>query len=111
MQTLVWLIVGLFFAGLTLNTLHYLFYAVVGRLGRADDVTPTPDTPKRRIAVLVPAYKEDAVILESVQANLRQDYPTDHFRLIVIADSFQQHTLDALAKLAATAPVTVSTLR
>jgi 1,2-diacylglycerol 3-beta-glucosyltransferase len=109
MQTLFWLIVGLFFAGLTLNTLHYLFYAVLGRLGRADDVPPTPHPfgGFRRIAVLVPAYKEDAVILESVRANLRQDYPTDRFQLIVIADQFQPHTLDALAQIAQTAPVRV----
>lgn len=107
MQTLFWLLVSLFFVGLTLNTLHYFFYAAVGRAGSADDVTPTPDMPKRRIAVLVPAYKEDAVILDSVRANLQQDYPADRFRLIIIADSFQQHTLDALTQLAATAPITV----
>ena len=102
MHALLWLFVSLFFGFLALNTLHYLFYAVIGRLGTTDDVPPGNE-PKRRIAVLMPAYKEDAVILESVAANLRQDYPADCFRLIVIADQFQQHTLDALAKL----PVTV----
>jgi 1,2-diacylglycerol 3-beta-glucosyltransferase len=109
MQTFLWLLTGLFFAGLTLNTLHYLFYAVLGRLGRADDVAPTlhPFGGFRRIAVLVPAYKEDAVILDSVRANLKQNYPTDRYQLIVIADQFQPHTLDALAKLAETNPVRV----
>ncbi|ARK10161.1 glycosyltransferase [Fibrivirga algicola] len=104
MQTVFQLLVGLFFGFLALNTLHYLFYALMGRLGRADDVTPPHDAAAagisyRRIAVLVPAYKEDAVILESVQANLKQDYPRSQYDLIVIADSFQQHTLDALATL------------
>jgi 1,2-diacylglycerol 3-beta-glucosyltransferase len=109
MQTFLWLLIGLFFTGLTLNTLHYLFYAVLGRLGRADDVAPTPHPfgGFRRIAVLIPAYKEDTVILESVRANLKQDYPADRYQLIVIADQFQQHTLDALAQLASAAPVTV----
>ncbi|MEZ0540700.1 glycosyltransferase [Fibrella arboris] len=99
MQTVLWLLISLFFGFLALNTLHYFFYAMLGRLGRADDVLPTAEQPKRRIAVLVPAYKEDAVILESVRANLQQDYPDSHYDLIVIADSFQQHTLDALARL------------
>lgn len=107
MQTLFWLLISLFFAGLALNTLHYLFYAVAGRLGRADDVSPAADVPSRRIAVLMPAYREDAVILDSVRVNLQQAYPADRFRLIVIADQFQPHTLDALAQLATTAPLTV----
>lgn len=76
----------------------------MGRIGRADDVTPNKavaplDASLNRIAVLVPAYKEDAVILDSVEANLKQDYPASRYDLIVIADSFQPHTLDALAKL------------
>lgn len=89
--------VGLFLA---LNTLHYFFYAVMGRLGRADDVTPTATAGSvRKIAVLVPAYKEDTVILDSVRANLKQDYPKGRFDIIVIADQFQPHTLAALAEL------------
>ncbi|WP_375443420.1 glycosyltransferase [uncultured Fibrella sp.] len=104
MQTVFHLLVGLFFLFLGLNTLHYLFYAIMGRIGRADDVTPNKavaplDASLNRIAVLVPAYKEDAVILDSVEANLKQDYPASRYDLIVIADSFQPHTLDALAKL------------
>ena len=40
-----------------------------------------------------------AVIIESVQANLRQQYPTDRFELIVIADSIQPAVLTQLAEL------------
>ena len=100
MQAMLWFFGSLVLAFLALNTLHYFFYALLGRLGRADDVTPkvTADSA-RKIAVLVPAYKEDAVILESVRANLRQDYPADQFDIIVIADQFQPHTLMALAEL------------
>ncbi len=94
---LVCLPTGIFLA---LNTLHYFFYAVMGRLGRADDVRPSETAGLvRKIAVLVPAYKEDTVILDSVRANLKQDYPRDRFDIIVIADQFQPHTLAALAEL------------
>lgn len=99
MHTLSLIGCSLFFGFLALNTLHYLFYAVMGRLGRADDVAPMARQPHRRIALVVPAYKEDSVILESVAANLKQDYPASHYDLLVIADSFQPHTLAALAKL------------
>ncbi|MBO0935550.1 glycosyltransferase [Fibrella sp. HMF5335] len=100
MQTIFWFFGSLVLVFLTLNTIHYFFYALLGRLGRADDVTPTTTAGLvRKIAVLVPAYKEDTVILDSVRANLRQDYPKDHFDIIVIADQFQPHTLAALAQL------------
>lgn len=90
----------LVFLGYIAVTVLFLFVlAVAGRLGRADDPA-TGNVPRlfRKIGVLIPAYKEDAVIVESVLTNLRQDYPADHFDLIVIADSLQP---SALAKLTA----------
>lgn len=85
---------------LSLSVLFLAVFAVAGRIGRADDeylaVSPQPF---RRIGVLIPAYKEDAVIIDSVRANLKQDYPADHFDLIVIADSFREATLHQLASL------------
>lgn len=85
---------------LAFNVGYLLLCAIAGRLGRPDDVLPS-STPAnhRKIAVLIPAYKEDAVILDSVRANLRQDYPTDHFDLVVIADSLRADTLVQLAAL------------
>lgn len=66
-----------------------------------------PNRPKpskiRKIAVLIPGYKEDAVIVEVAKDALKQDYPKDKFEVIVIADSFKQTTLDALREL----PITV----
>lgn len=84
---------------LTFNVLYLLLFAVAGRLGRADDVPPQPTMRRRRIGVLIPAYKEDAVIVESVRTNLRQEYPADCFELIVIADSMQPATLARLSEL------------
>ena len=54
---------------------------------------------KRRIAVLIPAYKEDAVILNSASRALNQHYPADRFDVVVIADSLKPYTLDELQKL------------
>ncbi|GAB3567329.1 glycosyltransferase family 2 protein [Spirosoma luteolum] len=85
---------------LALNVLYLAVFAMAGRLGRADDAYPaTLPVTHRKIGVLIPAYKEDAVIVESVTANLRQRYPADRFELIVIADSIQPAVLKQLADM------------
>lgn len=91
----------LLFTGIiALNVLYWVFFAIAGRLGKADDTDQTAiPLVFRKIGVLIPAYKEDAVIVESVTENLKQTYPSDRFELIVIADSFQPHTLSQLARL------------
>ena len=53
----------------------------------------------RKYAVLIPGYKEDNVIIEVAEDALKQDYPTELYDVVVIADSFKQETLDALRKL------------
>lgn len=55
---------------------------------------------ERRIAVFIPAYKEDAVILETAQAALKQRfYNADMYRVFVIADQLKQETLAALRRM------------
>ena len=82
---------------LVFNVIYLTISAVAGRLGIADDVPISKAVDRlRRIAVLIPAYKEDAVIIGSVMANLKLNYPSDLYDLIVIADSFLPETLDKL---------------
>lgn len=54
---------------------------------------------KNKILVLIPAYKEDGVIVGSAKAALTQDYPEHLFTICVIADRLQAHTLASLYKL------------
>src|SRR5690606_40015054 len=54
---------------------------------------------RNNIAVFIPAYKEDAVILGVTQAALTQNYPKDLYTVIVIADSLKTETLEQLKKL------------
>jgi len=53
----------------------------------------------RKIAILIPGYKEDEVILEVTKSALLQKYPMNLFDVIVIADSFEKITLDQLKTL------------
>jgi len=51
----------------------------------------------RKIGILVPAYKEDNVIMGVAEYALKQDYP--NFELVIIADSFKIETLEKLKQL------------
>jgi cellulose synthase/poly-beta-1,6-N-acetylglucosamine synthase-like glycosyltransferase len=54
---------------------------------------------KRKFAVLIPAYKEDNVIVNVASRALNQHYPSDRFDIVVIADSLKQKTLDDLRQM------------
>jgi cellulose synthase/poly-beta-1,6-N-acetylglucosamine synthase-like glycosyltransferase len=54
---------------------------------------------KRKIAVLIPSYKEDQVIVGVAASASKQIYPTDKFDVVVIADSLKETTLDKLRAL------------
>ena len=88
---------------LLLNCLYLLFFALAGHRrvslpflrhgGRSE-------TPLYRIGVLIPAYREDAVILETAKAALRHRY--EGFReVVVIADGLQPSTVQTLERLGA----------
>lgn len=53
----------------------------------------------RKIAVLIPGYSEDEVIIEVAKAALQQDYAMSLFDVVVIADSFQEETIANLKSL------------
>ena len=60
---------------------YLLLYAIASKFYRA------PQYPEartlRRIVVLFPAYKEDRVIVASIQSFLEQDYPKELYEIIV----------------------------
>ncbi|MEA3445299.1 MAG: glycosyltransferase family 2 protein, partial [Bacteroidota bacterium] len=60
---------------------------------------PVLKQKQRKFAVLIPGYKEDSVIIDVAKDALKQDYPGDKYDVVIIADSFQQATLEELRKL------------
>lgn len=52
-----------------------------------------------RIAVIIPAYKEDRVIVKTAESVLKQSYPVGKFQVVVVADSLQRSTLYKLNNL------------
>ena len=54
------------------------------------------DQVQRKFVVLIPAYQEDDVIMEVVTEALKQQYPSEKFDVVVIADKFQPETIRLL---------------
>lgn len=79
---------------LILPTLYIFVFAFAGLFYRQ---TKYPKHPAlRKIAVLIPGYKEDDVIIDVAKEALLQDYPQDLYDVIIIADSFQSQTIEQL---------------
>lgn len=88
-----WILYVLF----AINILYLLVYSLASL--RHITIKPAPAKEFKRFAILIPAYKEDAVIHECVQSCIDQDYPSDCFDTVVISDSMHPETNAALASL------------
>jgi len=86
------------FAYLAFAAFYILIFSVAG-LSTPKKQANTSKQFDRKFAVLIPGYKEDAVIVEVAKKALEQSYDTNKFDVIVIADSFEQKTLKALKAL------------
>lgn len=80
-----------------INILYLLFFSIASRCGKKEkNGSSAAGSNPKRIAVLIPAYKEDAVIMECVEACLEQNYPQDRYDVVVISDRMQKSTDEAL---------------
>ena len=80
---------------------YVVFYTLIFSLAGflRSNRSPQIESPDYKISILIPAYKEDAVIVHTVQEALQQDYPADRYEVSVIADGLQPETLVALRRL------------
>lgn len=58
-----------------------------------------PVATKSRIAILIPAYKEDNVILDTAAKAALHDYPAESFSVFVIADQLKDETITRLESI------------
>jgi len=80
-----------------LPTIYIFVFAFAGLFYKQ---RPYPTKPTlRKIAVLIPGYKEDDVIVEVANEALSQDYPAELFDVVIIADSFLPETILKLNQL------------
>jgi cellulose synthase/poly-beta-1,6-N-acetylglucosamine synthase-like glycosyltransferase len=87
---------------LLLNCLYLLFFSLVGHLRVSLRQQGTaPEQKLRKMCVLIPAYRENTVILETAQAALQHAYAGEK-EVVVIADGLQPQTVARLQQLGAT---------
>lgn len=74
--------------------LYNFIFSLAGRLfPAAPSVTADIDGPCSRIVILIPAYKEDSIIVNTAKSYARLNYPHACFDVVIIADSLQPATL------------------
>jgi cellulose synthase/poly-beta-1,6-N-acetylglucosamine synthase-like glycosyltransferase len=82
---------------LAVPAMYILLFALAGQFYREPIL---PQTERyRRMAVMIPGYKEDDVIVDVAKSALQQNYPLVAFDVIIIADSFQKETIEVLQTL------------
>jgi cellulose synthase/poly-beta-1,6-N-acetylglucosamine synthase-like glycosyltransferase len=80
-----------------LNALYVFIFAFASLF--PTKIKQVETTEHKKIAVLIPAYKEDRVIIECVQSLLAQDYPDKLFTIAVISDQMDEKTNQQLSEL------------
>ncbi len=80
------------------SVLYFFIFSLAATVARKKD-SSNYSLPVKRIAILVPAYKEDGIILSTAQNLLKLDYPKYWYDIYIIADSFKSATIQQLKKL------------
>ena len=88
---LLWLIIAV-------NVFYVLFFALASLLPKKKN-HPSSIIHQPSFLVLFPAYHEDTVILHSIKSFIHQDYPQNHYHVVVISDNMTKETNDKLAAL------------
>ena len=84
---------------MAVSVAYALLFSLASLLPRRRREQKHLDAARRRFLVLFPAYKEDKVIVQSVEAFLLQDYPKDDYQVAVISDHMQPATNERLSAL------------
>src|SRR5687768_8617083 len=87
----------LFFLYIAASTVYLLVIAVAGKFlrGKRYGVHPV----KKRIAVLIPSYREDNIIVDTALKAVSHDYDREKFEVIVVADQLQPQTVQRLKQV------------
>ena len=97
------MIISIILIASSILALIFAFYLAIFAWAGRRYQTPSLTSKKefKKIAVVIPAYREDQVILRSVLSVTTQDYPKSHFDVFVVADGLQMPTIKELANVGA----------
>lgn len=88
------------FAYLLIGVTYFFVFAISGKLHSFPAFTESRGYKK--IAVVIPAYREDLIIVDTVKEAILHDYPSDRFQVFVLCDQLTSSTLTNLRQLPAT---------
>jgi cellulose synthase/poly-beta-1,6-N-acetylglucosamine synthase-like glycosyltransferase len=91
------IIIGVLVIYLAFNGFYLFFFAVCSLFTNKKVIKE--NNYLNKFAVLIIAYKNDQVILESAVENLNQTYAKDKFDIIVVGDHLEPETVNQLKKL------------
>lgn len=96
-QTLLDIFFSFVFVYLAINCIYFFIIAIAGRIIKSPAYSVNP--VKKRIAILIPAYKEDAIIVHTALEAKKHDYPAGKFDVFVAADHLKKETIASLKQL------------
>jgi cellulose synthase/poly-beta-1,6-N-acetylglucosamine synthase-like glycosyltransferase len=96
MNTIILIVWIVFSLVLTVNVLYVFVFSVAGLFDRHRPKSSNLQKHTPTTLVIIPAYKEDEVILASAKSFLQQNFPNGCYKTIVIADELKEETIEAL---------------
>jgi len=78
---------------------YSIFFTLAGLFYRTPSYLISKSEKKNRIAIFIPAYREDNVIIGVAKQALNQSYGKTYYDVIVIADSLKRETIEELSNL------------
>ena len=88
---------NIFWLLILLQVWYLIFFAICGLFYK--ERSAGISARLHRFVVYIPAYKEDAVIIDTTSRALTLDYPKHMFHVVAIADTLRSETLEALRKM------------
>lgn len=92
METIVLVVERVLFLVMGISVVYLFVFAAASLFPYKRATQKVKNLVRYRYAVLFPAYNEDAVIVSSVSAFMKQSYPTDQYDVIVISDHMREET-------------------
>jgi cellulose synthase/poly-beta-1,6-N-acetylglucosamine synthase-like glycosyltransferase len=90
------IIILVFSIYILLSVLYFFLFSFSGLFGYR--IKKSKQIINRKYAILFPAYKEDDVIVNSVEEAQKINYPSDLFEIIVLSDQLKEETIEALKR-------------
>lgn len=90
-------VVYILFIYVTLISVYLFVFSIAGKFYRSPKLSASIN--KKKIAVLIPSYNEDLVIISTARSAAAHDYPKEYFDVYIAADKTSNDTILELQQL------------